>query len=253
MKKNNNKKVNNKPVFFLGFFLACLITLQTGSLFASTIKLVDTPTAGIIDYYSMNLNFRLYRGGGVIPRIDFGVFRKLNIGFSWDIDKLIGNENPQPRKPTLNLKFRIFDGSKSFPAIALGYDGQGYVYNDGNGLYSYREKGVFLVTDTEIFTDNLMFHLGTNVNFSTENNRDVANVYGFTGFDYSLIDNEQKIMAFIVEFDNLLKYYDDTRLNAAIRLYPTEDIYIDFSFRDLASPRKIDIDRFVEINYQTKF
>lgn len=226
--------------------------LQSGNLPAST-KLVDTPTAGTIDYYAMSINFRLYTGGGVIPQLAFGVFRRLNIGFSWDIDKLIGSQDPQPRRPTLNLKFRIYDGSKNFPAIAIGYDGQGYNYNETSALYYYKERGVYLVTDTEILTDNLLFHFGTNVNFTQENNKDVANVLCFTGFDYAIMDDERKIMNFIVEYDNLFKYYEDTRLNAAVRVYPTEDLYVDFSFRDIASPRKFDTERFIEINYQTKF
>jgi len=235
------------------FLLAALLVLQPGGAFAASIKLVDTPTAAIVDYYSMDLNFRLYRGGGVIPQLSFGVFRRLNIGFSWDIDRLIGTQDPEPRRPVLNLKFRLFDGSKNMPAIAIGYDGQGYIYNNGSGLYDYREKGVFLVTDTEIFTANLMTHLGANVNFTTENNRDVAKVYGFIGLDYTLADDETKILGLIAEYDNLFHDMDDTRLNAAVRLYPTEDIYIDFAFKDLASPRNTEIDRLVEINYQTKF
>ncbi|OGS21329.1 MAG: hypothetical protein A2252_08800 [Elusimicrobia bacterium RIFOXYA2_FULL_39_19] len=233
--------------------ITALLLLITQGLHASSVRLVDTPTANIIDYYAMAIDFRLYNNGGVISQLNFGVFRKLNIGCSWDIDRLIGTQDPQPRMPTLSIKFRIYDGSKNMPAIAFGYDGQGYNYDESSSTYQSKEKGVYFVTDTELLAQNLFMHLGMNMNFSKENNKDKTNVLGFIGFDYTLMDDETKIATLIMEYDNLFKYIEDAKLNGAIRIYPTNDLTIDFAFRDIASPRKLNTERFAQINYQTKF
>ncbi len=214
--------------------------------------IIDTPNTEVIDYYGMDVNFRLYSNGGIVSRLTFGVFERLNIGCSWDVDKLIGTQTPQARQPAINLKFRVYDGSKNLPAIAIGYDGQGYSYNESSNTYLHKEKGIYFVSGMELLIKNLWFNLGTNINFSSkENNK--AEMFGFISVEYSILDKERKAISFLLEYDNLFKDTNDNRFNAGLRIFPSKELNIDFAFSDIASPKKYKTERFIKINYQTTF
>lgn len=236
----------------IGLICLQLVLFTTHNSHAS-MDLIDTPTAETLDYYAMETKFRLYSAGGMVSRLNFGVLKMLNIGCSWDVDKLIGREDPEPRPPYLSLKVRVYDGSRTFPAFSIGYDGQGYDYNESSDTYLSKGKGIYFVGDMEVFLDNLQFHLGTNISFDEEKNKTKANLFGFVGVDYSFVDNEEKIVTLMTEYDNLFKHADETRLNAGIRMFITPSLNIEFSFRDIASPRKFDTERSISINYQTEF
>jgi len=232
------------PVFL--FLLTLPITCNSAT------EIVETPNTEVIDYYSMDVNFRLYSNGGIVSKLMFGVFKRLNIGCSWDVENLIGTQTPEARQPALHLKFRVYDGSKNFPAFAIGYDGQGYTYNESSSTYLHKEKGIYFVGGMELLIKNLWFHLGTNVNFSSkENNK--AEMFGFTSIDYSILDKEKKVVSFLVEYDNLFKNSDDARLNAGLRVFPAQNLNIDFLFSDISSPKKYETERILRIDYQTTF
>ncbi|OIO72445.1 MAG: hypothetical protein AUJ85_10250 [Elusimicrobia bacterium CG1_02_37_114] len=235
---------------FLGpLILLCICV--TGNLFAYT-DVIDVPTAEVVNYYTMDLNFRLYSGGGVLSRINFGVLKRVNIGGSVDIDKLIGKEAPSIRPPALNLKFRVFDGSQKFPALAVGYSGQGYRYEESSGTYLDREKGLYFVGSIEALTEGLWWHVGTNINFTREDNRDKSNFYAFLGFNYDIEEDNKKMLSFMAEYDNL-NDLRNSRLNSGLRFFPAENIHVDLSIKDIASQHGFPTERFLSINYQGNF
>src|SRR5882724_7201278 len=74
-------------------------------------ELIDVPTASIIDYGSFSSRSRLFANGGVVEWLSFGVFQRLNIGASLNVDKFIGTGSPvQITRPDLQVKFRMYDG-----------------------------------------------------------------------------------------------------------------------------------------------
>ena len=115
------------------------------------VDLVDMPTSNVIDYGGYRVNFRLYSEGGVVSHLSFGVFRHLNIGASWDNQKVIGTDNQSTNSPTLNIKLRAFDGSYILPSFTIGYEGQGRFFDKTIDQYREREKGLFLVMGRELF------------------------------------------------------------------------------------------------------
>lgn len=234
--------------------LVCSIFVLAVPAYSNTsTDLVETPTADIVDYYSTEVNFNMYSNGGILSSINFGVFKRLNMGFSWDIDRIIGTEKPEIRMPTLKVKFRIFDGTDKWPAIAIGYDGQGYRYDSSSGSYLNKEKGIYIVFSVETIAKGLEYHLGANIQFTKVDNKDVSSSYGFTGFNYTLTENEKKLVSFIVEYDNLFKSAKDTRLNSAIRIFPTNSLNLDLAIKDISSPRNLTAERILRVNYQGKF
>ncbi|OGR85762.1 MAG: hypothetical protein A2901_01225 [Elusimicrobia bacterium RIFCSPLOWO2_01_FULL_54_10] len=205
------------------------------------VDLVDSPTSNVLDYGGFRLNFRLYTAGGVQNHISFGVFKRLNIGATWDIEKLLGSEDPRTVSPTLFAKFRIYDGGNVLPSFAVGYDGQGRFYDRTVDEYSERERGLFAAFTREIYWPALQIHFGANIAKFKD-----AEVYGFTGLSYQIEDK----VALLMEYDNIRKG-PNNRWNAGVRFFPVPSLAVDFAFRRIAS--KYDKERIIRINWVGAF
>jgi hypothetical protein len=234
---------------FLGALIAAVLSVQARAAALLT-ELIDIPTADAVDHYGYNATFRFYTGGGVLSKTAFGVFPRLNIGFGLDMEELIGSDTVDVNRPTLNVKFRFFDGTRQLPALALGYDGQGYFFNEKTDEYIQREKGLYLVGSGEIIAPDLTLHGGANV-YDFSNDR----VYFFTGLSYLI----EQVVGVMVEADieadveaQTPERDRDTRLNAGLRYYVTPSFAVDLAARDLgAAGRKAE--RIVRIGYFGSF
>jgi hypothetical protein len=187
------------------------------------LSVIDIPTAEVVDHYGYNVSFRFGQEGGIQNKTIFGVFPRLNIGFGLDTERLIGNDkDPRLNKPTINVKFRLFDGKGVIPALALGYDGQGYHYNKDLGKYNQREKGFYLVGTEEILVPNLMVHLGANVPDFDQSHP----VRGFVGASYVY----EQTAGLLFEYDQGTEW-KERRINYGLRLYITPLFTIDLAGR----------------------
>ena len=215
------------------------------------VEMIDVPTAGILDYYGFMLKTRFYSGGGVLGGLNFGVQERLNLGASMSVDKLIGSESGiKMRRPEIQVKFRFFDGGYYIPAGAVGYDGQGYYYNQSDKKYLEKGKGLYLVGSKEIGVPGLALHGGFNVP-DFDNNY----LFGFLGLNYTLEDK----IAFMLECDSLFHSDDPSRVNAGTRLYITPYFQLDLGLRELgrngtfAGGQKRKSERIVQMRYNTNF
>ncbi|OGR82492.1 MAG: hypothetical protein A2902_05645 [Elusimicrobia bacterium RIFCSPLOWO2_01_FULL_64_13] len=205
------------------------------------VDLVDAQTTNIVDYGGYRANFRFYSAGGILSHLSFGVFQRLNIGASWDLEDLIGSKSPSTNPPTLNAKFRVYDGGMRLPSVAVGYDGQGRFFNDAKDEYDERERGLYVVFGRELLLPKLEFYGGANIaDFKG------SKFLGTVGASYTI---EQKV-ALITEYDNI-RVARDNRWNAAVRVFPIPSLGIDFGFRRIASNREKE--RIVRINYVGNF
>ena len=57
-------------------------------------ELIDIPTAGILEYYGLEVKSRFFSDGGVIGGLGFGVLPRLNLGASITGEKFIGTADP---------------------------------------------------------------------------------------------------------------------------------------------------------------
>src|SRR5450830_1798419 len=100
-----------------------LLLFLSVNVFAESTYVIDTPTTGMLDYGSYELNFRLFSGGGILTRMDFGVFRMVNLGLGWEVQKAIGSDNVSSSDkisaspPALYVKVRPFEGGIVLPAL----------------------------------------------------------------------------------------------------------------------------------------
>jgi hypothetical protein len=209
---------------------------------------MDTPTTNILNYGSYDANFRIFSGGGLQTRLNFGVLKMLNVGVSWELDNFIGNDQLKMAVPALSVKLRLYDGNMTWPGIALGYDGQGYFYNsDYDGDYLQRGKGIYLVVGREMFFEGLMIDAGLNMNDFSK-----TRIYGFVN---AVIPLYQDSLFFMAEYDNI-NYFPEARINAGIRYALTDSIDLDFMMRDCwgkDAADKIPNERVFKINYSGKF
>ncbi|MEW6557455.1 MAG: hypothetical protein AB1349_08890 [Elusimicrobiota bacterium] len=215
--------------------------------------IVDVPTAEVTEYSSYDLKFRLYGEGGVLSEMVFGVFKPINIGISWDVDKLIGSGTTiDTRPPAILFKAKVFQGGMTIPAIAIGYSGQGYgSYNNTDETdsipdtepdkYQNREKGVYLALTQEYFVPGLEITFGCNIyDFDKEG------VYSFAGITYGI---ENKLV-FLSEYDNI-RMAPENRANLGLKLFVTDNVDVTITGRNLF--RGPESERIAIINYRGKF
>lgn len=186
--------------------------------------LIDVPTAGILDYQGFSSRTRFFSSGGVLEWGSFGVFQRLNIGASLNIDKLVGTASPvQLTRPDLQVKLRLYDGDRVIPAVAMGFDGQGTLYNRPAKNWNQRQRGLYFVGSQEVVLAGLQVHGGLNISDFDSNA-----VFGSMAADYNVQD---KILI-MAEWDNVQDFYD-SRFNAGLRIFVTQAFRLDFAVRGI--------------------
>jgi len=242
------------------FLLCSLLILTSGFLKAQddfyyndvlyNHALIDVQTAEVLDYYTYNLLGRAFSDGGTSFALNFGVLPRLSLGVAFIAENFIGSSGSTDfLTPAIKAKYRFFDGSEHIPALAIGYDGQGYYYNKDLSKYQQEERGVYLVGSKEVFYPGFNLHLGVNIP-----DFDDGDVFSFLAMDYT-IDNKVTLMT---ELDNI-RSSKTYRFNVGIRLDIGNNFYLDFAVRDLAqntkSPagKKLNPERIFQIGYQSSF
>lgn len=142
-----------KKISFLS--ISCLLSFISISFSQNYIRssvVVDTPTAytiyrGIYEFY-----FTGYDSGGVEVKSFIGLHDNFFLGVSFDIQKAIGKDDPEPNIPGVIAKLKITDGWQRFPiSFTVGYDsfyigGEGSTENYENELNRMIYGPYFVVT-----------------------------------------------------------------------------------------------------------
>ncbi len=188
-------------------------------------SLIDIPTAGVIDYSNFEIKTRFYNNGGVLTYMNIGIINnRLNLGASVMIDRLIGSQSPVKMiKPEMQIKLRFYDGGYYLPAMALGYDGQGYYYDSSTKKYMQKGKGLYLVGSKEVVS-KMMGHLGFNIP-----DFDDGYLFGFIGLNYSIEDN----VNISVEYDNFFHSDYNSRFNLGVSINATPSFTVSVALRNL--------------------
>jgi|GEM_PF-531918 len=213
-------------------------------------SIIDSPNAEVADYGSFAFSTRFFSKGGILPSLSFGVFQRLMLGATLEMENYIGNDSVDLQEPKLQIKFRAYDGSQSLPAIAIGYDGQGYHFDKATKKYAEQERGLYAVFTQEILLRGLETSAGLNISdFNTDQIRLFINsslvVSGAVGL--------------FLEYDNVqnLKY---NRFNAGTTLFMSPSVQMGFHVRDIFhgdhyknSSLERTSERIIDIRYMTNF
>jgi hypothetical protein len=219
-----------------------------GSPTLSLNYLVDTPTAGLLERGEMGFDTRIYGDGGVLFTFQVGVFRALNMGVSYGGTGIVGQGDVNwNRQPEVHLRYRLLNESFIWPALNIGYSGQGYGkrFEDryqfkARGFYGVGSKN-FLLAGRSI----IGFHAGINYN-TGEVDDDSGTNYWF-GYHHALNQD----LTLVLEYDCALQdryvtqKHPDTSivtqldrrdrgyLSGALRWTFAEKLSLIFHFKDL--------------------
>lgn len=205
-----------------GFEGAPTVIEDDGALLPPDTELIDIPTAAVLDLSGFSSRTRFFSSGGMLEWLSFGVYPRVNIGASFNIDKLVGTSSPvQITRPELQLKFRFFDGDRIIPAFAMGFDGQGILYNRQDKAYNQRQRGLYFVGSQEIGLRGLEAHAGMAISDFDSNA-----INGMMALSYNVQDR----VRLMTEWDNINDFYD-SRVNMGMRVYVTPKFNFEFSIR----------------------
>jgi hypothetical protein len=208
------------------------------------IELVDIPTAEILDPMTYATTFRFYNDGGLTSRLIIGPLKRVNLGISFDAQRVIGSGDPHLIRPSVFFKLRFFDGNDYLPALAVGYDNQGELWQDSTKEFLHREKGLYLVGSHEILIPDLEIHAGVN-DYDFDNN---AKPFGFFGLSYKITPN----FALLSEYDNINNLYN-ARFNMGGRYWVAPYFNIDFAARYIGHGTSEGGERIIRLNYVGHF
>lgn len=233
-----------KKVLVSAVFVFAFVSLS----YASKTYVIDTPATGVLSYGSYDISFRCFSSGNITSNLSFGVFKSLDIGMSWELDKFIGDDQVQVAIPALNIRLRLYEGSMVLPQLAIGYNDQGYfINNDYAGKYLQIGKGLYIVIGRELFINGLILNVGANVNSFSK-----TKVYGFIN---AVVPIYKEVIYFMTEYDNV-NSFPHARLNCGLKFALTEHIDVDCIIRDCwgkESVGKVPNERVFRISYSGKF
>jgi len=220
-------------------------------------RLIDNPTAGILQRGHFDFDMALYSQGGVLLSFSVGLLERMNMGASYGGTYIISDQKPEwNQRPELSLKYRLFDESVTWPAVVLGYSGQGRgLWIDENSMdlngdgttdkhparYEVKAKGFFAVAGKNFILGNLGLlglHMGANIN-PVENDDD-RGLNLWLGMDKE-INNE---LTAVAEYDFA---FDDAKtglsknmgfLNLGLRWTFAERLSIELDFKDVFQNRE---------------
>lgn len=224
----------NFLIFFLSVFIISVFAAQ-----ARNIELVDLPTANTLIKAELRCDIKLYPGGGILTRLYIGIFDKLMIGGAFNIVNLIGTGEVNYILPPKFLgKIRLTDDEGVMPAIAFGYEGQGYL--------DVPAKGAFLSITKEISLGIIFMQL-TGTIYSNEFYDISRNIDAGAGFAFAITKD------FVIsgEYDGFLGD-NPGHINLGVG-YFFNPIQIDVGFKYGINNNNINVARILKIVYISYF
>lgn len=242
------------------------------------ITLVDTPTGCLLEPGTFDAGMRIFPQGGVLGRISVGIAARFMFGVSFGGTNVIGQGGPNWNKyPGIHMKYFLMEENINRPAIAIGFDSQGYgpyieekertvkientdslkVIHDKVDRYTIKSRGFYcVISKAYFFWRRFGVHLGINRSLEVADGDKDPTV--FMGFDLELGND----VLLVGEYDFATN--DDggnsmrrTRgyLNIGLRWTFMERIYVEFDFKQLLDEKdgKSQMSRELKIAYLQPF
>ncbi|MCX5752906.1 MAG: hypothetical protein NTW97_04570 [Candidatus Krumholzibacteria bacterium] len=167
-------------IMILAVAVCCATASACRSQILEDIRLVDSPTAGILPHGG----YLFYGGIGpessILAGIEVGFFDRVMLGASFGFQKFIGRGDIDVNKrPGFEIRARLIEESTAGPAVALGIDTQGEdAYLADAQRYERKSKGLYAVVSKNYrLIEDLSIHGGVNYSFEVKDERGV-NVFG---------------------------------------------------------------------------
>ncbi len=199
--------------------------------------IVDMPTAGILSNGTYAIDARFYGNGGLLVGFTTGLFGRLAVGISYGGSGIIGGGEPVMNPaPGFLVKVRVLEESVVAPALALGFDSQGYDgYIKETSRYVVKSPGFYgVISKNYDLLGYLSIHGG--VNYSLERADGDRDVNFFAGAEKSL----GSFASLMAEYNLGMNDSDQGSsgkgrgyLNAALHFSPGSGLTIGFCLKDI--------------------
>ncbi|UCD95274.1 MAG: YjbH domain-containing protein [Candidatus Zixiibacteriota bacterium] len=207
--------------------------------------LIDAPTAGTLPRGCFDIEMRVYNNGGILGRTSIGLSDRFMLGMSYGAEGIIA-ERSTNRNPRIefNVKLRLLDETYYLPALAIGFNSQGYgAYIDDMERYTYKSKGFYIALSRSYDFHNISTGGHAGVNYSLENEKDdEEEPTFFFGFDARFSYN----LGVLLEYDMALN--DDRSsvgyakgrgyLNFGLKWFYSENLELEVILKNLLLNRQ---------------
>jgi hypothetical protein len=219
-----------------------LLALLVASAHAQDLEpryLVDSPTAGIMPRGTYAVDLRMEPEGGLLAGVSVGLMSRLFLGVSYGGQGIVGHGTPDwnPRVE-FHIRYRLLDETGITPALALGFDSQGYgPYREDR--YRIKSKGFYGVLSKAFQTFagiTTSLHAGGNYSLEIAGDDKIPSL--FCGLQQS-INPEIEVVA---EYETA--WNDDTQrpefgqghgyANAGVRWFFADRLSFQVDFRNLS-------------------
>ncbi len=210
-----------------------------GAQLLEDLKVVSTPTAGLIGHGAYMFEGRIGPGNDLLFGIGVGFHDRLMIGVSFGLQNFIGRGEIEANNlPGFLLRLRVIEEGLAGPAFALGIDtqGDGY-YLDDDERYEWKSLGAYAVVSRN-FDARINIGLHGGISYSFEN-RDENGIDLFAGTSFTIIPGLTLLLDYDAAFDDDDPDVPTTRtrgkgyLNCGIRIDYGENLRMRLLFRDL--------------------
>ena len=164
---------------------------------AELTRLIDSPTAGLVEKGKFAFDMRLFHEGGLMGQLSAGALKRLTIGVAYGGERIIGDRTIDwyPRLEA-GVRYRIIEESQTWPALVIGYETQGYGAYAGR-RYQVKSKGVFLSFSKNYLSSLGQFGVHGGMNLTREDADGDDDPSGWAGVDKSI--NEDLVL--VGEYD----------------------------------------------------
>jgi hypothetical protein len=217
---------------------------------AELTRVVDSPTAGLVEKGRYAVDLRLFAEGGIVGQLQAGALKRLSIGLSFGGERLIGRGDIDwyPRVE-VTARYRLIEENQTWPALVLGYETQGFgAY--GGGRYQTKSKGFYLALSKNYASSLGQFGVHAGANISREDTDD-DDWSAWFGVDKSV--NED--LALLAEYDlgrnddgPLALGSDEGYLNAGARWIVAPQLKMAFYLKNLLGNGRLDSDSSRELS-----
>jgi hypothetical protein len=232
----------SRRLIILSVTVASVAMLVAGGAQAQLLedlKVVSTPTAGLIGHGAYLFEGRIGPGNDLLFGMGVGFHDRLMVGMSFGLQNFIGKGDIEANNlPGFQLRVRVIEEGLAGPAFALGLDTQGEGrYDDEDDRYERKSLGAYGVLSRNFDARiNIGIHGGINYSFE---NRDESSVDLFAGTSFTIVPG----LTLLLDYDACLDDNDPdittTRtkgrgyLDCGIRFDYGENLRMRLLFKDL--------------------
>jgi hypothetical protein len=224
------------------------------------LRIVDLPTAGLYPKGVYGFEMDLYSDGGLLVGVGVGIAGFASFGISYGGIEFIGSGNPEMNpRPEVNIRLRVLEEDVALPAVAVGFDSQGYgrYYVDrdsvGEERYLMKSRGLYAVASKNWeVVGPLSLHGGMSYSFENTVDDDptvyVGLIKGFGDMaefavEYDLASNDNKVSPDSGMTEESGKIVQGRGiLNASVSWSVKENLSLAFKVRDIAAKSRRDLD-----------